>query len=1297
MKTFLLSLASLCLLACSAGAANPITNGGFEELTPMGLAPGWELLGNAAVRTEHVAAGQRALCLQRKPNADGETGLNRAWELRSGRQGGMLAECKGAIRFRYFAVAQDEPGALTVQIIPMTEKCLEYGGKRTVWRVPSNQVGDGKWHEGEFAYDYSQAEEARWVHVGARLLAPGELWLDEFEWVPEVDAVPQISKLDFLERPGQEGRDGWLLATIVNMGSKPLAAGTASLDLPVGLTGTDAVIVTPVLAPTASTTVRLPVHGVRAAPTYELGFALDAGDKQATAELLLRAETKLQSLACQSLMVKPGKPTRVDLLAENLGHVMVGALPAELVGPADVRIEHLPQDVPLAPGLVAPVASWQVTVPEASPLVRLRAMSPTGEAVETQLVAADPGHPPRRLGRDVGVNVAENWLVVGSRQVRLALFPVAAGSRGGLFQVRRGWWWQTVAVLPRLGLLRTPVGESSLVFDSVTFRTQDHDTMLRLAGVTTVGGATWNAVCELRVAAEADTIGYRLEVTPLDDGHFLALEGPMLYAGEDLPEREDAILPGLEWLVRGEESSNGLDIKPDHPDFLRYVPHPLKVTVPAVGMRFGDVTVGLHWPAPPEQESAPLAGSQSLVFASPDRFGGHPSHLVGLMLPGVDRGLPENARVATEPLDSTGQTLVITGTLVASIGATDSLVVLDRWYAAHGFPTPLPFPRGGAVEEIAFSLGAYAKDKALWNPEWNKWYSDIIVGFRPTLDPVYELLLGAKLLGDKPEAAWAQGLATEVAGQPLPAAERVLHHDISAESIKGLVREAQVLVTQQQPDGNWVFGGEKAADDWPESGVDYSKLGPKGARAVGFTAGPATKVLDAALLSGDEGLRAAGLKALAAMREFRVPRAAQVWEVPAHTPDILASARAVDACLAGHRLTGDQQYLADAVYWARTGLPFVYVWHPADQPLVQGTSIPVFGATSYVLSWFAVAVQWNGLCYSQSLYDLAAYDQSFPWARVADNILVSGMYQQATEGDRLGQWPDAVNLIVPRRGPHGQTPPCFRPSTIINQTLLGLGIRRHAGNLPLRRGRQQIALRTTAEITQSDWHGRQIAITARFVSPVSGTIALLGIDEPTRVLVNGQAVASGEPGAQASWQWSAKEAMLSVDLPTSGEYEIVIAGVHARAGQWLPEAVHEIAFDFGQGVQGWEPAHDLAPLAATGGVLTTAATGSDPYMTRGGLLVGGTPGDVLEVELAVTGGGATMPVQVFWGTSQAPGFAPERSLQAESVADGAFHTITIPVGEHAQWQGQTIVALRLDPGAGGKPIQLRRIQRVAGK
>ncbi len=1299
MKPALLSSVLLSILAWSAGAANPITNGGFEELTPTGQAPGWELLGNAAVRTEHVAAGKYALCLQRKPDTEGETGLNRAWELRSGRQGGMLAERKGAIRFRYLAVSQDKPGALTVQIIPMTEKCLESGGRRTVWHVPGSQVGDGEWHVGEFAYDYSQDDKVRWVHVAARLLASGELWLDEFEWVPEVDAVPQITALGFVEKPGEEGKAGWVEATICNMGSKPLAAGTATLELPAGLAGPDAPLPVPVLAPQATTTMRLPVSGARTAASYELRLAVVAGDKQATSELVLNGETELDSLRCAALIFQPGQATRVDLLARNRGHVMVDSFPVKLVGPPDVKIEQVPLQAALAPGLVAPVASWEVTVPEASALVRLRAIPATGEPVTAELIAAHPGHPPRRLSRDLGVTVADRWLVVGSRRVRLALFPTANGSRAGFLQVKRGWLWETVATLPRLGLLRTPAGEASLSFDSVSFHTRDDETVLRLAGQTTAGDEAWWAVCELRVPADADTIDYHLEITPQDDGHFLALEGPMLYAGEGLPEREDAILPGLEWLVRGEESSNSLDIKPDHPDRVRYVPHPLKITVPAAGMRFGDVAVGLYWPDPAKQESRKLAGSESLVFASPDRFGGQTSHLVGLVLPGVDHGLPENQRIATAPLDCTGKSLVLTGTIVATTGATDSLVVLDRWYDAYGYPAPLSSPRGNPVDEIGFSLQAYAKDKALWNPEWRQWYSDIIVGFRPTLDPIYELLVGARLLGDKPEAAWARDLATEVVGKPLAEAEEVLHQDITAESIRAIVREAQGLVTQQQADGNWVFGGEKAADDWPENGVDYRKLGPKGARAVGFTAAPATKVLDAALLSGDAELREAGLRALAAMQEFRVPRAAQVWEVPAHTPDILASARAVDAYLAGYRLTGDRRYLDEAVYWARTGLPFVYVWHPEDQPLVQGATIPVFGATSYVLSWFAVAVQWNGLCYSQSLYDLAPYDQSFPWARVADSILTSGMYQQATEGERLGQWPDAVNLIVPRPGLHGQTPPCFRPSTIVNQTLLGLGIRRYPANTPLWRGHQQMVLRTTAQIEHAEWQGKRVSFTARYVPPVSGTVALLGVGEPVQVTVNGQAVPTGAQADQICWRWWEKEAMLTLSLPAAGEYQVVIDGVRPLAGQWLPGVAHEIDFDFAQGLHAWAPSHDLSTFATAKGALVTTATGGDPYMARSGLLVKGKPGDVLQVELAVDGNGSPMPVQVFWGTMVAPGFAPTRSLQVESVADGEFHTVEIPVGELPQWQGQTIVALRLDPGAGGKgvPIRIRSIRRVAGK
>ena len=331
MRSLALSLLSLAAVALHA--ANPITNGSFEKVTAAGKAPGWEFMGDVSVRTDRATDGIHALRLLRASDATGETGLNRGWELRSGEQGDMLGQKKGAIRFRYFAVAQDKPGALSIQIIPMTPKTLEAGGKRTVWRVPTPHVGDGKWHVGEFAYDYSDDDKVQWVHVSSRLHAPGELWLDQIEWLPEVDAVPQITNLEFVETKGAEGSEGTLVATIRNLGSKPMAAGQASMTLPTGLTSPQPSVATLALPPNESTTVELPVLGLRDAASYSFGFALEAGGRKATAELQLVASYELAALDCEALLVSPGKPSRINLLARNTGHVMVASVPCELEGP----------------------------------------------------------------------------------------------------------------------------------------------------------------------------------------------------------------------------------------------------------------------------------------------------------------------------------------------------------------------------------------------------------------------------------------------------------------------------------------------------------------------------------------------------------------------------------------------------------------------------------------------------------------------------------------------------------------------------------------------------------------------------------------------------------------------------------------------------------------------------------------------------------------------------------------------------------------------------------------------------
>ena len=1282
---------------------NPITNGSFEQITETGLAPGWQFLGTVTVEETDAVDGVRALHLVRIPGTEGETGLNRDWAPSSGQQGAMLAQRKGAIRFHYLAVSEEKPGSLTVQIIPMNDKPLEVGGQRIRWTVPDEYVGDGQWHVGEFAYDFSSVPEVKWIHVSARIMGAGELWLDAFEWLPEIDAVPSISRMSFIEKKGDEGHAGTVEAILENQGSRPMARGQASILLPGGLTGSGIRVSTPTLDPGEETTLSWKIRGFRNKPQYKIRVRVKVGKRTCGGTLLLERDLTPLALRCASMIVKPGKAMRVELIARNTGHTILGEERHELRAPMGVQVQSKPLHKTLLPGQEAAIAAWEVTIPNTMPLVRLSTETGTG-IVETQVVAAALRRPPASPRRSCYARRKNGWFLVGSRRTRLAIFEITDGVRGAWLQVRRRGRWRQVAFLPRLGLLRTPAGDVPLRFTEASIAEGDVST-LRLQGGTEGGDAFWTTVCTLTAQADSDVISYEITVSTKDESaRLLAFEGPMLYSSRDLPERDDAILPGLEWLVKGEESSGSLDIKPEHPDRIRYVPHPRKITIPAVGMRFDHTVLGLLWDAPPAQPSYDVAGSAALVFASPDRFEGHTNHLMGLMLPGVDHGLPENARLLDKPVaPAPGQRLewTLRAGLLASPAGDDSLLVLDRWLARNGVPAPLPYPRESAVGEIAFSLRAYAKDKALWNADWGKWYSDIIVGFRPTLEPARELLLGSKLIADPAVAAWARDLALETLELPPTEAEQSLWYHTDPEALRLLVRQAHVALAGQGEDGLWSFSGPKAADNWPAEGVDYDFLGPKGAKEVGISAAKTRQILQAAILSGDQELEVAGIRALEGMRRFQVPRAAQVWEVPVHTPDILASAYAAAAFLNGYRLTGEEEYLREAIAWARRGLPFVYMWGPADNPMMQGGTIPVFGATSYVLSWFGVAVQWNGLAYSRVLYDLAPLDPTFPWKQVADNILVSAMHQQAPQGERLGEWPDAVNFIEGRKGAHGQTPPCFRPTTIVDQTLLTMGIRRHPESTVLRHGGRRIVVYTTARVKAATWKGNAITVEAEFTPPVTGAISLLGIAKPKRVFLNGQRLpeAGEETGEESAWTWHRREAVLDIPPTTSGPVNLRIEGVSPKRGQWVQPPRRNLNFDFTRGLHSWVGTHDLMPLESRDDMLVTRTVGGDPYMVRQDLLVPGKAGDVLEVNLAVGPSAGPHAAAVFWGNAKHPGFAPERTVEVSVPTDGRFHTIAFPVGKHPGWKGQIIRSLRLDPisGENGVEVRIRSMRLKRGK
>jgi hypothetical protein len=203
--------------------------------------------------------------------------------------------------------------------------------------------------------------------------------------------------------------------------------------------------------------------------------------------------------------------------------------------------------------------------------------------------------------------------------------------------------------------------------------------------------------------------------------------------------------------------------------------------------------------------------------------------------------------------------------------------------------------------------------------------------------------------------------------------------------------------------------------------------------ASGLTAHAVAGVLERAVVSGDPALLAESLRVLRAMDKFKggVPRGAQTWEVPLHTPDVLAAAHMVRAYTLGYQLTGDEAMLESARYWAWTGVPFIYLRDGPDVEPYAG--IAVFGATKWTApNWMGLPVQWCALVYADALYALALHDPDGPWKGLALGIMLSGVRQTvpiAVKGGgdvkHQGLLPDSFQL----RG-RVRLPPFINPGTL---------------------------------------------------------------------------------------------------------------------------------------------------------------------------------------------------------------------------------------------------------------------------
>lgn len=127
----------------------------------------------------------------------------------------------------------------------------------------------------------------------------------------------------------------------------------------------------------------------------------------------------------------------------------------------------------------------------------------------------------------------------------------------------------------------------------------------------------------------------------------------------------------------------------------------------------------------------------------------------------------------------------------------------------------------------------------------------------------------------------------------------------------------------------------------------------------------------------------------------------------------------------------------------------------------------------------------------------------------------------------------------------------------------------------------------------------------------------------------------------------------------------------------------EISFEFDEAGdrQGWEGFNSLADAVVRGSVLTMTITGPDPFMMRRNL--GLKPDQYTAIAVRMKLPPCNPEGQLFWVTSESPGFSDDKYVNFPVQPDGEWHEYRIPVAKHAQWQGKAVRGIRFDPTTGG--------------
>ncbi|MFT5470927.1 MAG: hypothetical protein ACI8UO_006060 [Verrucomicrobiales bacterium] len=507
---------------------------------------------------------------------------------------------------------------------------------------------------------------------------------------------------------------------------------------------------------------------------------------------------------------------------------------------------------------------------------------------------------------------------------------------------------------------------------------------------------------DARLSLEIDGNEIRYAMRSRDE-----LEGPVVRIRGKI---EQGMLAGVEHLGKDEKSSSTLDLR--GPEHIRFAPDPLHVTMPFAGFVTDQASVAMSWRDP--------AATQP-IFATPNFFEGTVDHRMALR----GRDIRATIRIGdgwTKPTslsDSPGH-LIVPG---------DRLPDLIHWAIQEqgGLPAR-PEPPRTFDQQMEFCLGGFRESAIV--AEDAGWFHAVIPGGRTSpdkprifadhLSTIYRI---SGELPEQPEIVFGGGHI-----------ENGTVYFLTSQAQQWLTiqkNRAANLIKSQEPDGSWRYGGEFREGHFEDT-------------SSGHCARSAQQLLSFAKATGDAEALEAGLRALKFIERFRTPRGAQFWECPLHAPDLLASAYLVKAFTIGYELTGNQHFRDQAISWALSGVPYVYLW--SDRSVMGYATIATLCATNWQAPvWIGRPVQWCGLVYADALLDLAKHDDTIDWPKLAEGILISGEQQMYTEGRSVGLLADSLTLENQQLHPFDINPATIADlrMRIENGQLAGLSIARN--------------------------------------------------------------------------------------------------------------------------------------------------------------------------------------------------------------------------------------------------------------